>query len=177
MLPTKSSCIALAVCFVLAGCQTTSGEKSFFFRPAVTPWDCKQNGKCEVTVTSTWCPLVPSSILRCGGSVDYDELHLVQNNTNVKILWHLPSGFEFCPALGDGVFLKDNDDGQFEDMYATDDQNGGPPHGKKKCKQQRLQHYRWTGVHSTSGGKYGYTMIFRDGYGNRYFIDPWIYND
>jgi len=115
--------------------------------------------------------------------VDVDEIHLVRNssanpNTNVDIVWHLPSGYVFCKKAANdgGVFLKGIPDGQFDGMYSTDDSSGAPP-GDKDCKKH--QHFHWNAkntVPNPDGYRYG--VFFYDKMsGAEHSIDPWIYND
>ena len=92
-------------------------------------------------------------------------------NKDVIIVWHLPNNYGFCDARGDGVFLKDDDDGQFGEMYSTDDENGNQS-SKAKCKKN----YRWKDANTTTKG-YEYKIIFHDSSGKTMCqLDPWIKN-
>ena len=103
-------------------------------------------------------------------TVDIEELQVVKGNRNASIVWHLPSGFVFDAAQGDGVMLKAANDGQFDNQYATDDDNGGASAAR------RGRNFHWRSL-NTKKGSYGYNVRFRDGSGNLYLFDPIIMND
>jgi len=124
------------------------------------------------------CSSSPCRIKVLGTTVDYEELHLARGSTNLHIIWELPEGYGFCKeATSDGgVALKAGNDGQFTDMYSTDDPNGGPP-ANKDCRKHRRFHWVAKNSIPRPGNGYPYNIYFYDGAGGLHQIDPWIFND
>ncbi len=102
---------------------------------------------------------------------DIEDLQVVRGNRNAHIVWHLPTGFRFNAALGDGVFLKDANDGQFADQYATDEDTGSPSGDGRSGKN-----FHWRDL-NTKKNTYHYKVQFRDANGNLFLFDPTIIND
>lgn len=120
--------------------------------------------KCRVTVTDI------DQGTRTG-TVKPDGLKLDRGFHNIHIFWILKPGCSFNEAAGDGVLLKEADDGQFGDRFATDDENDTPghsPNGKK---------FHWKARNDANAGhKYAYKMQFHCDSGAPYIVDPWIQN-
>jgi hypothetical protein len=188
MIRRASLCVIIAACGALTGCQpglsrqeaqvTYRPESNALYRPAVWPFffpaskplKCDKTNSCVATINSTLC--VP--FLGCTGALDNDPIHLDAGTKDIDILWTLPGGFGFCTALGDGVFLKlqdDYDQDEFDQMQALGTASGP----KNECQQQ----YHWRGKHKNSRPDYGYSyrMVFHDSSNKLYVVDPWIFND
>ena len=123
----------------------------------------------SVTCTSTTCH-IKVSVTNGVVSVDIDELHL-KGVHDVSIVWHLPNDYVFLTALGDGAFLKRDDDGQFDDLYPTDNDSGAPGPNRKAGKN-----YHWKGK-NTVVKTYQYKLLFHNQAGTAFFLDPTIMND
>lgn len=135
------------------------------------PQVCDGSKKCEVHVAVDCIAGV------CQVSIDHDPTHLAagEPRPKVNIVWHLPEGYAFCPALGDGVFLKYADTDQFDEKYATDHDDGSPS-ANTDCKKNL--HFHWRGINSVPQTRYAYRIVFHRLDGNRPLIlDPWIFND
>ena len=175
-------------CVALLGCQTGLNRQETqvgyrpdaqsihrfrvwpFFFPTAQPYRCDKSkaNPCEATVASAAC--LP--LFGCSGSLDHDPLVLTRKQNEIDITWTLPAGFGFCPALGDGVFLKrleDYNKHDFRDLGPVG-KPGGPNNG---CKQQ----YQWLAHNLMEGQQYEYRMVFRDSSNNIYVLDPWIANE
>jgi hypothetical protein len=165
---TKVFFSASLVSVALSGCSSMQGMDRGAPSVLAQPFTCNAGGVCQVTIVSPIC-----SGGSCTASVNLDPLRLAAGNTNVPIKWDLPSGgtFGFCPILGDGVFLKTFDPGEeFDDGKAI----GAPGGPFNKCKKT----YQLRGRHTAARSEpYEYKVIFHDAAGNRYVIDPHIYND
>jgi hypothetical protein len=102
----------------------------------------------------------------------------LSGSRHARIVWHLEPGFEFCPAQGDGVFLKTTGDAQFGNAAATsmetgDDDDAPAPAGR--C----TRHFRLdnTNAPQTAGKQYDYTVRFHDKKtGAACVLDPFIRN-
>jgi hypothetical protein len=113
---------------------------------------------------------------------DQPNIQIVGRNFPVVIVWNLVGPFRFCPAMGDGVFLKDLDDvevdDQFEDMFSGP--NAGDPDDKpsdRKCHRKFRWHAFNTLTPSSADKNYPYEMRFR--HNNKGFsctVDPWVRN-
>jgi hypothetical protein len=120
--------------------------------------------KCRVTVTS----VDPGTRT---GTVNIQGLKLDRGFHNIHIFWILKAGCSFNEASGDGVFLKEADDGQFGERFATDDENDNPGHNANGKK------FHWKGRNDANAGhKYPYKMQFHCDSGAPYVVDPWIQN-
>jgi hypothetical protein len=168
---TKALFSAVVISALLSGCQSMQGADRGGPSAKSAPFTCNPSGRCTVSIVAPTC-----AADSCGASVDFDPIRLAPNYMNVMIRWDLPSGgaFGFCPALGDGIFLKRYDpDDQFDQGDAIG-QPGGPGGPHTRCKQS----YQLRGRHTSKNVVgYKYQIIFHDTDGNRYVIDPYIYND
>jgi hypothetical protein len=133
---------------------------------AQQPYTCTTK-KCVVQIAVTNCPGASCKIVPA-----FDPL-TIKGNQDVDILWRLPAGYAFCAALGDGIFLKKNDDGQFYDNYSTEDGDGGRP----KILAAGKPNYHWKDQNTTKK-PYDYKIIFHDTQcKTRFEKDPVIIND
>lgn len=107
---------------------------------------CVVNVQATVDEGARTCDVVPPDIILSG-------------QRKVVIVWDLPAGYQFCPALGDGVFLKNSGDladEQFDSMNVPDDGLGNPTY--KKCRNR----FRWLAENSANyGTEYKYLLKFR----------------
>ena len=146
---------------ILSACQVTTvsplGE---------TVRNCNgSTTKCVVNVTST-------DTAGRTGKVDIDGLILDSGFHNIHIYWRLPAGCAFRASAGDGVLLKDGDDGQFVDRFATDDENDHPTPNPNAARK-----YHWKAKNDANAGhKYNYKLVFHCDNGAPFVIDPWIQN-
>ncbi|HEX6707779.1 MAG TPA: hypothetical protein VF169_23750 [Albitalea sp.] len=123
----------------------------------VVQGSCPTSRKCEIKVT------VEGSI-----PVVDPETANVSGSGKLRIIWHLPVGYEFDRDQGDGVqFYVPKT--QFQQDYATDDA-GGADQGKRKGR-----HFHWR-FENTEKAKYGYAVQFRKG-STVYKCDPTINNE
>ena len=165
---TKVLFSAVLVSVVLSGCSSMHRVDSGGPSPRAQPFTCVAGGPCLVNIQSPVC-----SGGACTASVDFDPIRLARGNTNVMIRWDLPSGgaFGFCASMGDGIFLKRHDDNDQFDQPGAIGAPGGPAN---RCKQS----FQLRGRHTISSPTpYEYRIIFHDRDGNRYVVDPVIYND
>lgn len=145
---------------VLMGCSTmkSSGPPTF----DATSWvNCQTGGgtpgapkRCDVEVSVNGsCP---------GADVTFDKTDLaLKGNGHTVIVWKLPAGYLFCPAQGDGAYLKFIDDtDQFSDPAGTDDDTGALVTGTSKCK--KFFRLRDDNTKSTEGTAYRYRVQFTD---------------
>jgi hypothetical protein len=134
--------------------------------------------KCRVDIVKVCV------FLSCQFVANVDEIHLLRStaanpNNDIDIVWHLPDGYAFCSVVTSdgGVYIKGTNDGQFDGMYSTDDPNGVQT-GNQDCKKRK--HFHWNAKNTvprpTAGYQYG-VILYENSSGNRYSIDPWIYND
>jgi len=165
-----------ASCFILAACSTAPPNKGGGIH--VTSQDdtktlyCTSTGKpCNLAVIEPICVAYA-----CSGGVDYYTTVLVKDNYELNVTWTLPDNYGFCPAEGDGVYLKDNDP---EDQFDKSGITGKDVKlDSKKCKNQ----FKWLAHNKSSGHDYEYRVVFRgpdpvDPTRLRVFvIDPWIVN-
>jgi len=162
----RASFSLIAVAVIMCGC-TPQGPTILNHPPAAgaTTVTCSAAARCDNNVLSTT-------------TVQYEEIHLKNGSQYIHIVWHLPEGYAFCKEGGmGGVVLKLANDGQFTDMYSTDDPNGGLP-ADKDCKKHR--HFHWKAKNSIAmpNNGYEYLINFYDkATGTPYSIDPWIFND
>jgi hypothetical protein len=141
------------------GCSTAGGE-------AGKPARCHPQVTAEVKDGACPADLIVAPHVTLSGS------------RHVRIVWHLEQGFEFCPAQGDGVFLKAAGDEQFGNAAATsletgDDDDAPAPAGR--C----TRHFRLdnTNAPQTAGRQYDYTVRFHDRKtGAACVLDPFIRN-
>jgi hypothetical protein len=148
---TKALLSAVIAGAVVLGCA------SDMFR-AKTHATC-HNQNCEVKV------LVANGHV----TVDFDELE-IKGNPDVHILWKLPANYQFITSMGDGIFFKRDDGGQFYDPFVTDDEAGQPSANKRSGKN-----FHWRDK-NTVAGPYEYKIRFHDRSGNLYHKDPTIMN-
>lgn len=132
--------------------------------------DCDGQGRCRVKIGVTGSCLVEDNITVAPETVAMGP------GGQRTIVWNLPTGFEFCPANGDGIVFKRGDnDFQFFDARRTDhpdgDADAGPPN---KCRK----HFRWSNKNEphTSGRTYEYLILFTGPGGQRCKKDPFIRN-
>lgn len=190
----RNASVALAGLCLLVACQTMPGaqdvagkrdESSARMLAAVKPSnpteiECKTDRdpdkltkRCRVDVVVTWeyglCNVkdVPNVALTGGkGAI---------------LVWDLPKDFVFCPALGDGVFLRnaeDVKDDSFDDFGSPDD--GAGNNSFKKCRNR----FRVFAENVSPGNnkKYFYVLQFhhRDNSNNiegaACVVDPFIKN-
>ena len=152
---TRMLLFALVTGFILAGCQSLSSMP-------------RSPGSHVVCRTST-CD-VRVSVRDRMVTVDVDVLEVAAGNRNVDIFWHLPPGYSFIMPTGDGVFFYDDDKGQFEAGYATDEESGKP-----SANRRTGQRYHWHDL-NTVPGQHAYRILFHDRAGNFYSLDPMIMN-
>lgn len=148
---TRALFSVILAAVVVLGCATDR------MRPA-THAVC-QTPTCRVAI----------SVINGQVEVDIDTLE-IKGNKNVRILWRLPPGYEFNASMGDGVFFKRDDGGQFEDPYVTDDDGGQPSANRRAGK---IFHWR---DKNTVLKSYEYMIKFHDRAGNPYVKDPTIMN-
>jgi hypothetical protein len=146
--------ISAAIVAVLMGCSTPPLK--------VVSWnDCPTAG--GTSATPAICAMeIPVSGSCPGADVDFDKLDLSLNGSgNTVIVWKLPAGYQFCPAQGDGAFLKFFDDTeQFGDPAATDNDAGVLDLSTTKCKKNfRL---RDDNTRDTAKNIYKYRIQFTD---------------
>jgi hypothetical protein len=121
--------------------------------------ECETN-RCEVAIA-----------IDASGNVTFHPDVLRVFVADSHIVWSLPTGYEFCPAQGDGVFFKNRENNQFTDSYATDD---GRPPSDAGCKKG----WHWTDRKTDpKGTPHRYGVNFRDEAGRKFNVDPIIIND
>ena len=112
---------------VLVGCAATqfsaprAGEGSR--TAALDPGCHSARQKCVIAVKADVSKA-------CGFAFDPDPLKVKRSFKDFVVVWRLPSGYEFRDGadVGDGVkFAKEPPNGEFQNGYATDDDEGGPP--------------------------------------------------
>ena len=124
--------------------------------------------RCKVKITVDGdCP---------GATVKYDKPDLsLSGSGHTFIIWTLPANYRFCPAQGDGAFLKffDTTD-QFSDPAATNDPEGNTDADAAKCKK----HFRLRDANEiqTAGTTYKYRIQFTDRNNKTCTTDPQIRN-
>ena len=85
-----------------------------------------------------------------------DELEIAGAH-NVHIFWTLPPGYEFDRSKGDGVYLKGANDGEFSEMFPTDDENENPAQANGPARR-----YHWRDANSRPNPiPYKYKIQFR----------------
>ena len=149
--------VCVAVVAGLGGCAARP------IAPTIaSPIKCSTTGgthgtpkRCDVTITKVdgSCP---------GAEITYDKPDLeLTGSGHTFIVWKLPADYLFCPAQGDGAFLKFYDDtDQFSDPVATDDDAGVLEFTATKCKKNfRL---RDDNSAQTAGTSYRYHIQFTD---------------
>ena len=115
---------ALTLC-LLAGCASdrkmvSTDATAPAAAAAGTPGCHAARKRCFVDVIETEAG--------CKFRFDPDELKVRPEHKRFVIVWRLPQGFVFAPALGDGVtFTKEPPGDEFEGGYSTDSDNGDPP--------------------------------------------------
>jgi hypothetical protein len=149
---TATGALALSLC-LLAGCasdrKTISRDAT---APAVatagTPGCHAARMKCFVDVIETEAG--------CKFRFDPDVLKVRPTHKRFVIVWRLPEGFVFLPALGDGVtFTKEPPGDEFEDGYTTDSEDGDPPTVTKGHRR-----FRWVYVNDVPMKLYHYRIQF-----------------
>ncbi len=96
--------------------------------------------RCPVKVLVVLDPIVPTPAMKPKFTcrVNAPDVHLNKpKKGRVVIVWDLPKDYEFCPVLGDGVFLVDPDhvvDEGFDDFGVPDDGVGNASF--KKCRNK-----------------------------------------
>lgn len=150
---TRQVVPALASVFVLASCAILTGGG--------TPGSDCRTPKCNVDI-----------LVDARGNVTFEPDPLKVFVPDSRIVWHLPSGYEFCEEAGDGVsFKQPHSRSQFIDGYATDDGERSPD---KKCKKK----YHWKDKKTDAKGtRHPYGVKFRDNKGKKFDVDPIIIND
>ena len=90
-----------------------------------------------------------------------------------RIYWHLPDGYEFDTTQGDGIYLKGPNDGEFSEMFETDDDNDSTGAGRR-----RAPRFHWRDANSKPNAfGYEYRIQFRkSGSTKPLFKDPIIIN-
>ena len=92
----RTSCIAIAACFVLLGCASAPGIRQ---QSKIT---CDGSAKCEVKV------MVDCSSAGCQVSVDHD-LVVVIDKKQLDIAWLLPNGSEYTFPENGVAFVDSKD--------------------------------------------------------------------
>ena len=173
----KSAVLGLAVLAIVV--SEFAAAQSMPAKPVLPDVSCQPPDgegnarRCPVSVTVNLTPLPPATPTTC--TVNAPNVILSQQK-KVVIVWDLPAGFAFCPALGDGVFLTQPDDvsdEQFEDFGVPDDGVGNPTF--TKCRNK----FRILAVNSKNAAKpYGYRLQFRQRAGAKLVCtaDPFIKN-
>jgi hypothetical protein len=131
---------------------------------AIEPVRTRTHASCEKQDCEIKVTVVDGQV-----GVDIDELE-IRGNRDVHILWRLPPGYEFIASMGDGVFFKIDDRGQFEEPYVTDNEKGQPVANKRSGKN-----FHWRDK-NTAPGPYEYKILFHDRSGKAYAKDPTIMN-
>jgi len=123
-----------------------------------------------------------------------DEVNLdISSNNPVRVVWQLTTlntnkwNFQFCPASGDGAFLKDPEDDaladdkrQMSDMAPATDENGTPVADPKPHRCQAF--FKWENKNKSPAAdpddpRFHYELRFRDTKGGTVCtFDPWIKN-
>jgi len=120
--------------------------------------------KCEVTVKI--------KVVADKEEIDLPDQLLVSEKPT-RIYWQLPANYEFDTTQGDGVFLKYANDGEFSQMFETDDDNDNPSPGHR-----RAPRFHWRDANSKANPiGYEYKIQFRkSGSTKPLFKDPIIIN-
>ena len=107
---------------VLAGCA--SGDKSTSMASGIA---APPAAGCHVAKKKCFVDVVEAATA-CKFAFNPDVLKVKPSNKRFVIVWRLPDGYVFRPALGDGVtFTKEPPDDEFESGYSTDSDDGDPP--------------------------------------------------
>ena len=136
-------------------------------------------GGCAVIVPGSRA--TPCSTARCivavtvvGGApvLTPDALEIVRVK-KAHIIWKLPADYEFDTSRGDGVQLKGANDGEFSEMFETDDEGDNPAPARRPA-----PNFHWRDENSKANPvPYHYKIQFRKkGTGETYFKDPIIIN-
>jgi hypothetical protein len=142
--------------------------------PGAKRLDCNSANpnKCHVNIKCRF------GVCWFGYKAEYEEIHLARGSKDLAIVWHLPGKYAFCQQYTSdgGVVLKGTNDNQFNQMYSTEDMNGGQP-SVTDCKKH--EHFHWTAKNDAPrpNDGYGYTINFYDDSGTPQQVDPWIFND
>jgi hypothetical protein len=120
--------------------------------------------RCRVNVEVILDPIVPTPAgkpkFTCRVNAPDVNLKSSPDKGKVVLVWDLPNDYEFCPVLGDGVFLVNPDhvvDEEFDDLGVPDTGVGLPTF--KKCRN-RFRMLAENQGHS--GVKYSYRLQFRN---------------
>lgn len=118
------------------------------------------DASCDVTVT-----------IVNGVAVLTPEVLEIYGKKKVHIYWKLPPGHEFDTSRGDGVALKKANDGEFSEMFETDDDGANPAPAHKPA-----QHFHWRDENSKASSYYYKIQFRKKGTGETFFKDPIIIN-
>jgi hypothetical protein len=127
-----------------------------------TLFTCSTN-PCRVAVNA--------EIKEPSGRCKVNAPDIVLKAPDTTVVWELPNGFQFCPGLGDGVFLKDSGD-VADDQFDAMQVGANPTH--KGCHSR----FRWFAFNSANMNKeYDYEIRFRNpGARVACVADPWVKN-
>lgn len=137
--------------------------------------DCKTGSKrCHVLVT------VVASGGTCSAEVSLDpdkvQVLATERNKRYRIVWVLPDGYVFRPAMGDGVVIEKDmldmpDDHDEFGSGQVSDKDDGEASGKAKGTRWRLNYF------NKVGDRFKYKIQFREAAtGKVYSCDPTISN-
>lgn len=179
--------LAVAIAGALLAACTTPGAQVTPPDPKVMPFtatSCPNDGndKCRVTLQlrinkkKNRCVVEDDDVLK---------IKMAKNKNNVKMIWlledmvtagTLATNFQFCPATGDGVSLKESEDNpadrQMTEMGSSDANGNLDPNATQDCKKR----FRWHNKNKNTE-RYDYQLRFQDtNSGVVCVIDPWIKN-
>jgi|GEM_PF-5887810 len=110
-----SKLILLAVATMLAGCagSQSGGVRSFDraydgVSKLAKPKPCNNANKCDIELVKCKDPS------KCELELLDDPIKFEAGKKGIKVTWLLPAGYQFCPQMGDGIFLKKASSDQFE---------------------------------------------------------------
>ena len=105
----------LAAATMLAGCAgpQSGGVRSFDMAyngvsKDAKPKLCDNGNRCEIPLVKCKDPS------KCELELIDDPINFEAGKKDIKVTWTLPAGYQFCPQMGDGIFLKDASSDQFE---------------------------------------------------------------
>jgi len=125
----------------------------------------RPNQRClvEVTLTAGTCEAVTLTPATVAVS-KHDRRKLY------RLVWRLPQDFVFKPAMGDGVFIKDEDQGEFSGGGLSSNDSGTAVGGGSG------RRWRWE-YRNAVDGLYHYKIQFRNKQTNQIHVcDPVISN-
>jgi hypothetical protein len=134
-------------------------------------------GSCAQTRTESMLPHCNAGRCEVAVTVVNDRPVVTPDPLEVKggpqhIFWKLPPTYVFDPTQGDGVYLKSGNDGEFSEMFATDDDGANPSPAHRPAKN-----FHWRDRNSRPNVKYYYQIQFRKaGTTVPLFLDPIIVN-